>query len=198
MDRVFPVIEAVAAKIDVPISIDTSKSAVARAAIDAGAEILNDISGLRFDERIAQVAAEHNAGLVLMHSRGDFETMHSQPPAANVFDDVISLFRRCVEAAQNVGVETENIVLDVGGGFGETQEQNLELIANLNKIVDAFPGIPMLVGTSRKSFIGKLLDLPDTADRLTGSIAAATIAAWNSASILRVHDVRPTVEISKM
>jgi dihydropteroate synthase len=198
IDRVVPVIEAIAGKFDVPISIDTCKSEVARAAIGAGAEIINDISGLRFDERIAGAAADHDAGLIVMHSRGDFETLHSQPPLAKIINDVIGDFQRALKSARKHGVGSENIVLDVGIGFGKSLNQNLELIANVNKIIEAFPRFPIMVGASRKSFIGKLLDLPETNDRLAGSLAAAAIAAWKGASVLRVHDVRPTVEISQM
>jgi dihydropteroate synthase len=198
IDRVVPVIEAIAGKFDVPISVDTCKSEVARAAVGAGAEIINDISGLRFDERIAGVAAEHDAGLIIMNSRGDFETLHSQPPLANIINDVIGDFQRALKSAREYRVESENIVLDVGIGFGKSQNQNLELIANVNKIIEAFPRLPIMVGASRKSFIGKLLDLPETNDRLAGSLAAAAIAAWKGASVLRVHDVRPTVQISQM
>ena len=192
--RVLPVIDAIASRFDIPISIDTSKSEVARAAVDAGAEIINDISGLRFDAKIAEVAAETNAGLVLMHSRGDFETMHSQPPVEDIFEEVETDFRRSLGVARSANVNKENIVLDVGIGFGKTVDQNLQLIAGLERIIGEFSEYPILVGASRKSFIGKLLDTPDPEDRLNGSLAAAVIAAWNGASILRVHDVRETVD----
>ena len=196
--RVVPVIKAIADRFDVPISIDTSKSEVAEAAVEAGAEIINDISGLRFDEQIASVAVRHSSGLVLMHSRGEFETMHSQPTVQDIFVEVVDDLRRSINVAESRGVGSEQIALDVGIGFGKTPEQNLELIARLDLISDEFPDRPLLLGASRKSFIGKLLDRPDAADRLSGSLAAAAIAVWNGAHILRVHDVRETVDAIKV
>ena len=198
IDRTAPIIEAIAARFDVPISIDTSKSTVAEAAIAAGAEIINDISGLRFDERIAELVARHKAGLVLMHSRGDFETMHSQPPVDDIFSDVETDFRRALAAAIRHGVEHDRIVLDVGIGFGKTVEQNLELIARLGKIGSAFSGYPLLIGASRKSFIGKLLGGALPEDRLSGSLAAAVVSVSRGARIVRTHDVKETVDAIKV
>ena len=197
IDRVVPVIESIAAHAEIPISVDTCKAEVAKAAVDAGAEIVNDISGLRFDKRVADIAASANAGLILMHSRGEFETMHSQTPVKDILADVETDFRRSLGAARSSGVKNENIVLDVGIGFGKTADQNLQLIASLDRIIEMFPGLPMLVGPSRKSFIGKLLEIPKADDRLPGSLAVAAIAAWNGASILRMHDVRETVQVVK-
>ncbi len=198
IDRVVPVIEAIASRFDIPISIDTSKSKVAEAAVAAGAEIINDISGLRFDERIAEVAAATNAGLVLMHSRGEFDTMHSQPPIENIVVEVSNDFRRSIAIAEAQGATKDKIVLDIGIGFGKTVEQNLELLARLDIIAGAFSDHALLVGASRKSFIGKLLDgaLPD--QRLSGSIAAAVIAVMNGARIIRAHDVKATVDALKI
>jgi dihydropteroate synthase len=196
--RVVPVIEEIAKRYDVPISVDTTKSEVATRAVDAGAEILNDISALRFDQTIAEVAAKKKTGLVLMHSRGEFETMHSQPPVENIIDAVTTTFREAIDNAVAAGVEPERIALDVGIGFGKTLEQNLELIANVGKLVATFPQFPLLVGTSRKSFIGKILDGAPVNERLSGSIATAAIAVWNGAKIVRVHDVRETVDAIRM
>jgi dihydropteroate synthase len=197
IERVVPVIEAIVSRFDVPISIDTSKSDVAEVAVEAGAEIINDISGLRFDERITEIAARHNTGLVLMHSRGEFETMHSQPPVDDIFDEVSKDFNRAIEVAQAFGVLRENIVLDIGIGFGKTFGHNLELIANLDRLVDEFNGHPVLVGTSRKSFIGKILGDVPSDERLGGSLATAIVAVWNGAKIVRAHDVRETVDALK-
>lgn len=196
--RVVPVIEAIAKRLDIPTSVDTSKFEVARAAIDAGAEIINDISGLRFDEKIAQVAAETGAGFVLMHSRGEFETMHSQPPVEDILSEVRNGLSGVISNAKGHGVESDRIVLDVGIGFGKAPEQNLELIAKLDRLISDFPDYPMLVGTSRKSFIGKLLDDAPVDKRLTGSLATAAIAVWNGAKIVRAHDVKETVEMVKV
>lgn len=196
--RVVPVIEAVAKRFDIPISIDTTKSEVGRGAVEAGAEIINDISGLRFDASIADVAAEYKTGLVLMHSRGTFETMHSQPPAENIMRDVADDLRRSTNAAEASGVRRESIVLDIGIGFGKTSDQNLELLANLDKLVDEFAQYPMLVGTSRKSFLGKILDGAPPDQRLSGSLASVAIAVWNGAKIVRVHDVKETVAVVRV
>ena len=196
--RVVPVIESIAKRFDVPISVDTTKAEVAERAIEAGAEVINDISAMRFDERIGEVASLNGTGLVLMHSRGEFETMHTQPLVAEIFDEVSACFRTALATAKDFGVADECIALDVGIGFGKTPDQNLALIAKLDKLTAEFPDHPMLVGTSRKSFIGKLLDDAPVTERLSGSLATAAIAIWNGANIVRVHDVRETVEIVKL
>lgn len=193
IQRVVPVIRALTSRIDVPISIDTTKADVARAALDAGAEIVNDISGLRWDPAIADVAAEAEAGLVLMHSRGTFETMHSQPPVADIHDEVSRGLAASVAAAKQRGVTDPQIALDVGIGFGKTPEQNLELLANLDRLVTEFEMYPILVGASRKSFIGKVLGATSPNNRLGGSLAAAVVAVERGAKIVRVHDVKETV-----
>jgi dihydropteroate synthase len=192
--RVLPVIEAVSKRFDIPISIDTSKSEVAERAAAAGAEIINDVSGLLFDEKIGEVAARHKTGLVLMNLRGSFETMHDQAPVKDILREVSDGFRQSIEKAKKSGVAENQIALDIGIGFSKTFEQNLELLADLDKLVAAFPNFPMLVGTSRKSFLGKILGDAPTAERLQGSLASAAIAVWNGAQILRVHDVKETVE----
>lgn len=191
--RVIPVIDAIAKRFDVPVSVDTTKSTVAQHAIDAGAEIINDVSGLRFDEKIAAVAAKTRAGLVLMHSRGDFETMHSQPAVDDIVAEVTESLLRSVAAARSSGVADEQIVVDPGIGFGKTFEQNLELLANLDKIVAALEKYPVLVGASRKSFLGRFLGDAPVDDRLAGSVAASVIVIQKGAKIVRVHDVRETV-----
>jgi dihydropteroate synthase len=196
--RVVPIIEQIAKNFDIPISVDTSKSEVAENAINAGAEIINDISGLWFDERVAEVAAQYKTGLVLMHSRGDFETMHKQEPVKDILLEVSKGFRQSIEKAINYGVKKENIALDVGIGFSKSFEQNLELIAKLNMLCQEFSDFPMLVGTSRKSFLGKILGDVPTSERLQGSLASAAIAVWNGAKIVRVHDVKTTVEMMKV
>lgn len=198
IDRVVPVIDAIASRFNVPISIDTSKSKVAEVAVAAGAEIVNDISGLRFDERIAKVATESKAGLVLMHSRGEFDAMHSQPPVADIVTEVSRDFERSVDIATKAGVSLDSIVLDIGIGFGKTLEQNLELIAKIDTIAGKFAGRPLLVGVSRKSFIGKILDGAPADERLSGSLAAAVVAVMNGARVIRAHDVKATVDALKV
>ena len=192
--RVVPVIEAVSKRFDIPISIDTSKSEVAEKAVGAGAEIINDVSGLQFDEKIGEISAKYKTGLVLMHLRGTFETMHKQSPVEKILHEVSRGFRQSIEKARSFGVAKDKIALDVGIGFSKTFEQNLELIANLDKLVNDFSDFPLLVGTSRKSFLGKILDAAPPDKRLQGSLASAAIAVWNGARIVRVHDVRETVE----
>lgn len=194
IDRTAPVIKAITDRFDIPVSIDTSKSSVAAAAVDAGAEIINDISGLRFDADIANVASQHKTGLILMHSRGEFETMHSQPPVDDIFDEVVNGLRESVHIATERGVDPKQIVLDVGVGFGKTVNQNLELIARSGEIGDSL-GFATLVGASRKSFIEKALGRDiEPKQRLAGSLAAAILAAQNGAAILRVHDIRETID----
>lgn len=195
LSRTLPIVEAIAKRFDIPISVDTSKSEVARALVDHGAEVINDISGLRWDPGIADVAAKTRAGLVLMQSLGEFETMHKQPPADDVMLDVADGLRASVERAKESNVSDEQIVLDVGIGFGKTAEQNLELIGKLDRLVAEFPQYPFLIGTSRKSFIGKILGDVPADKRLSGSLATAAIAVWNGAKIVRVHDVRESVEL---
>ena len=197
--RVVPVIEALARRVEIPLSVDTTKSEVARAAFDAGASIVNDISALRFDFFIADAVARAGAGLVLMHSRGTPATMHRVPPVAEIMHEVTSSLRASVHMAERRGVKRESIVIDPGIGFGKTQEQNLELIAKLDQLIAAFPDYPVLIGTSRKSFIGRILaddsGTPAPAeDRLYGSLATITAAVLNGAHIVRVHDVKATLE----
>jgi dihydropteroate synthase len=182
----------------VPFSIDTTKASVARVALDAGVEIVNDVSGLRFDPALAGVAAQRDAGLILMHSRGTFETMHKQEPVADIVKEVVSDWRRSVAEAERQGVRREKIVLDPGIGFSKTQKQNVELIAKLEELARAFPELPLLVGTSRKSFIGNLLGGAPVNKRVHGTMASVTAAILGGASIVRVHDVRAGVETARV
>lgn len=197
--RVVPVIEALVARSDVPISVDTTKSEVARAALDAGAAIVNDISALRFDFYVADAVARASAGLVLMHSRGTPATMHRLPPVADIMQEVTHSLRASINMAERRGVKRESIVIDPGIGFGKSQEQNLELIAKLDQLIAAFPDYPLLIGTSRKSFIGRILadetGTPAPADdRLHGTMATITAAILRGAHIVRVHDVKAAAE----
>ena len=196
--RVLPVIEQLARLPEAVISIDTTKSEVARAALDAGAGIVNDISALRFDFHIADEAARAGAGLVLMHSRGSPATMQRLPPAPHIVHEVTTSLRRSLAMAERRGVARASIVLDPGIGFGKTAAQNVELIAKLDQLTQAFPGVPWLVGTSRKSFIGHLLNDAPAAERLYGTMASVTAAILRGASIVRVHDVRAAVETARV
>jgi dihydropteroate synthase len=192
--RVIPVIERLAKSAPIPISVDTTKSSVARAALDAGAEIVNDISGLRFDYAIADEVARTSAGLVLMHSRGTPGTLHRTPPSPDIMPEIYLNLRRSINMANRRGVKQESIALDPGIGFGKTPEQNLEIIAKLNEFAEHFSDFPVLIGTSRKSFIGKLLDDAPANLRVHGTLATVTAAVLNGAHIVRVHDVRAAVE----
>jgi len=192
--RVIPVIERLAAKTSVPISIDTTKAMVAHAALQAGAEICNDISALRFDPLLADEVANANAGLVLMHSRGTPKTMQQLPPFADIMSEVIRGLRESIAIAHQHGVTSESIAIDPGIGFGKTAEQNIELIAKLDQLAREFADFPILIGTSRKSFIGKLLDNAPADERLNGTIATIAASVLNGAHIVRVHDVKAVVE----
>jgi dihydropteroate synthase len=192
--RVIPVIKRLASESTVPISIDTTKSVVARAALAAGAEIVNDISGLRFDPAIADEAAKAKAGLILMHSRGVPKNMQQIPPVADVIAEVIQGLRQSVALAEAHAVARESIAVDPGIGFGKTGEQNVELIAKLDELIQEFSAMPLIIGTSRKSFIGKLLDDAPANERLYGTIASVVAAALQGAHIVRVHNVKPAVE----
>ncbi|HEX7955534.1 MAG TPA: dihydropteroate synthase [Pyrinomonadaceae bacterium] len=192
--RVVPVVEALAGRVAVPLSVDTTKARVARAALDAGAEIVNDISGLRFEPALADEAARAGAGLVLMHSLGTRATLHTTPPVEDVLPEVINSLRRAVAEAERRGVERARIAADPGFGFGKTQGQNVELLARLGEFAAAFPDLPVLVGTSRKRFVGALVGGVSVEERLHGTTATVAAAALRGASIVRVHDVRPAVE----
>jgi dihydropteroate synthase len=195
--RVIPVIERLA-NLSAPISIDTTKPEVARIALQAGAEIVNDISGLRFDQTIAEVAAEAQAGLVLMHSRGTPKDMQQIPPMDHAINEVSAGLKESVTLARQCGVARDHIAIDPGIGFGKTVEQNLELIAGLDHFADQFPGMPVLIGTSRKSFLGKLLNGAPADERVNATIATLVAAVLHGAHIVRVHDVKSTVEALKI
>lgn len=192
--RVIPVIKRLASSSSIPISIDTTKPLVARAALAAGAEIVNDISGLRFDPAIADEVAKAKAGLVLMHSRGTPKDMQQMPPVADIMSEVISGLRQSVAIAEEHGVPRDSIAIDPGIGFGKTAEQNVELIAKLDQLVGAFPDLPLMIGTSRKSFLGKLLGDAPADQRLYGTLASVVAAVLNGAQIVRVHDVKAAAD----
>ncbi|MGQ9897287.1 MAG: dihydropteroate synthase [Acidobacteriota bacterium] len=187
MARVIPVIEAIARVVDVPLSVDTYKASVAEAALLAGAVIVNDISGFRFDARLPEVIARHGAGVVVMHSRGIPGALHGFSPVSDILADVTASFERSLVVAQTAGIAPDNIVFDPGLGFGKTLEDNLTLLGALPRL--AALGRPLLVGPSRKSFIGKVTGKADPSDRLLGTAASVTLAIAGGAHIVRVHDV---------
>jgi dihydropteroate synthase len=189
LQRVLPVIRGLRRTINVPISIDTYKAQVARAALSEGADIVNDISALRFDPQMAVLVAAEKVPVVLMHMQGTPQTMQTEPCYNNVLQEVQDFLTTQVYFAIGAGVERENIIIDPGIGFGKTLDHNLSLLRGLPAL--AALGQPLLVGTSRKAFIGKILGLePD--ERLEGSLAAAIAAVFGGAQIIRVHDVKET------
>jgi dihydropteroate synthase len=196
--RVVPVVESVAARLAVPVSVDTTRSLVARAALEAGAAIVNDISGLRFEPELADEVARAGAGLVLMHSRGEQSTLHALAPVEDLWRELKTSLDESIAEAALRGVEHESIALDPGVGFGKSQEQNLRLVARLDRFAALFSEFPVLVGTSRKSFIGRLLGGAPAAQRLHGTMATVTASILGGAHVVRVHDVRAAVETARV
>ena len=194
--RVMPVLERLRGKLKIPISIDTQKAAVAEAAVRAGAELINDVSALRTDPALAEVARRHRLPLILMHMRGLPRTMQKLPFARNVMADVSKGLREAVARARKAGVAKSQVVLDPGIGFGKRYEQNCELLARLPEL--ARLGFPLLVGASRKTFIGKLLgDVPED-QRMWGTAASVTASILGGAHIVRVHDVVEMVQVARI
>jgi dihydropteroate synthase len=189
IERVVPVIRALRRHLDVPISIDTYKAEVARKALAAGADIVNDVSALRFDPDMAGLLASEAVPVVLMHMQGEPRTMQDQPSYQDVVTEVKKFLRDRVAFAGSNGIRETAIVVDPGIGFGKTLSHNLQLLRRLPEFVSL--GRPLLVGLSRKSFIGRLLDAGPE-HRLEGSLAAAVVAALGGAQMLRVHDVLET------
>jgi dihydropteroate synthase len=192
--RVLPVIEELRGD-DLALSVDTAKASVARAALEAGAHIVNDVRGLRGDPDMAATVAEHGAGVIIMHMQGTPRTMQVNPVYDDVVADIRVFFEARRAAAQEAGIGDEQIVFDPGIGFGKTVEHNLILLRRLGEFCGL--GRPILVGPSRKSFIGKVLDLP-VGDRLEGTAAAVAAAVLAGASIVRVHDVRAMVRVVRL
>lgn len=186
--RLLPVLQPLTKKVRVPISIDTSSSQVARAVLNEGAMIINDISGLRFDPKLAGVCARHNARLILMHIRGRPRTMQRNPVYQDLMEEIVNGLRISVQKALDAGIKPQNLFVDPGIGFGKTAEHNLEILRRLSELQTL--GLPIVIGPSRKSFIGQTLNLPPE-ERLEGTIAACIVAALNGANIVRVHDVLP-------
>ncbi len=192
LDRVIPIIKEASRNIDVPISIDTAKAEVAEAAIASGASIVNDTTGLRGDDRMASVVAKSGAGLIVMHMRGAPRTMQDRPMYENLIGEIISSLRESIETALENGVRDDMIIVDPGIGFGKTVGHNLEILRRLAEFKAL--GMPVMVGVSRKSFLGKILNA-DVKKRLMGTAAACAIAIMNGASIIRVHDTKEMVEV---
>ena len=187
--RTIPIIEAIRLKSDCLISIDTYKSKVAKAALDAGADMVNDISGLTFDHNMAALAAERNVPVIIMHIKGKPGDMQKNPNYDNLIKEIKAFFEVQIAIAKKAGIDSGNIILDPGIGFGKRLEDNFEIIRELGQI--STMGYPVLLGPSRKSFIGFTLDLP-IEERIEGTLASITAGVINGARIVRVHDIRAT------
>ena len=190
LERLLPVIKKLTSEFKIPISVDTYKPDVASAALNEGASVINDISALKAGDTMANLIAQHKAGIVLMHMQGTPEIMQKKPYYKDVCVEVLDFLSERVILAEKAGIESRSIAIDPGIGFGKTITHNIELIAKLDKL--KFLDKQILLGVSRKSFIGERLNL-EPAERLEGSIAAGIVGIINGANILRVHDVGPTV-----
>ncbi|MBI5183695.1 MAG: dihydropteroate synthase [Nitrospinae bacterium] len=190
--RILPVVKALVRKLDIPISVDTYKSPVAKAVLDEGASIINDISGLKFDEDIAGVIAGYDAGVVIMHIPDRPKTMQENPHYESLFSEIISYLRSSIEKGIANGIKPDKFIIDPGIGFGKRKGDNLQILKNLSEFKSL--GRPLLIGISRKSFIGEILNLP-VEERLEGTLAASAVGVLNGANILRVHDIR---EVSRV
>lgn len=200
LDRILPVIEGLRGRLRIPISVDTRRAAVAELALRAGAEIINDVSGLKNDSRIAEVAAQERVPLILMHMRGEPRTMQKAGFARDVLRDVTQGLRKSVAIARKAGVAKSQIILDPGIGFGKSFGQNYELLEKLPQLAKL--GYPLLVGTSRKGFLGATLvrdGKPAPPEgRIWGTAATVTASILNSAHIVRVHDVAEMVQVARV
>ncbi|HSE83554.1 MAG TPA: dihydropteroate synthase [Thermodesulfobacteriota bacterium] len=188
LKRVIPVIKEAKKRFDIILSIDTTKARVAEKALEEGASIINDISGLQFEPHLAEIAVKYRAGLILMHTPSRPFDMQEKTSYNNVVSDVINYLKRSVNLAEENGVHPESIIIDPGFGFGKTVDQNLTLLKHLSEFLVLEK--PLLVGTSRKSFIGRILGTDSPGERIEGTAATIAAAIMNGASIIRVHDVQ--------
>jgi dihydropteroate synthase len=194
--RTLPVIEALTKEINTPISIDTYKSEVAKRALDVGAAMVNDISGLRFDPEMPKVVSAYKIPVVIMHIKGTPKDMQKNPVYEALIPEIMDYLRDSIRSAKESGIAEDMIIIDPGIGFGKTFEDNLEIIHNLHNFT--LLEKPVLVGLSRKAFIGKILDNVPAGERLEGTAAATAISIINGANIIRVHDVKEMVKVAKV
>jgi len=195
LSRVMPVLKKLVKRISIPISIDTYKSQVAERALDGGAMILNDISGLRHDERMLDIISKYKSGLVIMHMKGEPKTMQQDPCYDDLLGEISSFLSSSIDLALRAGLDKESIIIDPGIGFGKTLEDNLYILRNLEEFKSL--GCPILAGPSRKSFIGKVLDV-DVEKRLLGTVASVVLAISHGAGIIRVHDIASISQVCKI
>ncbi|MCD4687937.1 MAG: dihydropteroate synthase [Desulfuromonadaceae bacterium] len=196
LERVVPVIERLSREVDCPLSVDTNKSQVAAAAVAAGADFVNDISGLQFDPGMAAAVAQSGAGLFLMHTRGRPRSMQQDTGYNDLLGEIIAYLKAAVTQAVTAGISEQRLAIDPGIGFGKSAEGNLEILQRLKELHCL--GRPLLLGPSRKSFIGRALGLEDPADRLSGTLASVSLGVAAGAQIFRVHDVKPAREAALM
>lgn len=187
LNRIIPVLEGLRHRIDTPISIDTYKSTVAEAALKAGAHLINDISGLRFDPRMKEIVAQYRIPVVMMHIKGEPRNMQQNPHYDDVIGEIHDYFAEGIRSAAAAGIDRNKIIIYPGIGFGKRLQDNYEIIRRLSEFQDL--GCPILIGPSRKSFIGSVLSLPPD-QRLEGTLAAVAIGIQNGAHLVRVHDVK--------
>lgn len=195
LERTVPVVKLAAKRLHIPISVDTTKSEVAKAVLQSGATIINDVSGLRKDPEMAKTVAAFDAGVIVMHSKGDPKTMQSNPVYHDVVSEVREFLLESCELALSAGVAREKIWIDPGFGFGKTLAHNLALLRHLNKLTDL--GYPVMVGTSNKTMIGDVLGLP-VSERMEGTAATITAAIFGGAAGVRVHDVKAMRRVATM
>ena len=195
LGRVIPVVEKLKAEFDIFISVDTSKVAVMKAVIQLGADMINDVRALQ-EEGALQACADSDVPICLMHMQGQPRTMQSHPKYGDVLDDIRAFFEQRITACENIGIKRNRLILDPGFGFGKTLEHNVQLLSKLDDFTSF--DLPLLVGISRKTMIGALLDDAPVDQRLQGSVSAAVIAAMKGANIIRVHDVQATADAMKI
>jgi dihydropteroate synthase len=196
LERVLPILQVLRSEISVPISVDTTRASVAKASIEAGADIINDISGGTFDSEMLPTVASLGVPIVLMHIRGTPQTMQQFTDYQDLMGEISSFLANQITTATNLGIKPENIIIDPGIGFAKNYEQNLEILRNLHLLRSL--NCPILVGASRKSFIGRILNQPDPKARVWGTAAACCAAIFNGADILRVHDVQQMRDVSQV
>jgi dihydropteroate synthase len=196
LERVLPVLQVLKGKLKIPISIDTQKAAVAQAAISAGAEIVNDVSALQFDDRLAKIVAREKTGIILVHMRGEPQTMQKGPFARDVMRDVTKGLHAALRRAKGAGIQQSRILVDPGIGFGKNYQQNFEILARLHELV-GFKH-PMVIGTSRKGFIGAALGNAGASERAWGTAATVVASILAGAHIVRVHDVKEMTQVAKI
>jgi len=195
MDRVLPLIERLSKETEAIISIDTNKARVAEAALNCGASLINDITGLRGDPEMAGVVARHGVPVVIMHIKGTPSNMQNEPKYDNLIEEIIAYFNESIRIADSAGIDRDKIIIDPGIGFGKRLEHNLRILKELYRF--KILGRPIMIGTSRKSFIGQILGAGVTG-RLMGTAASTALAIANGANIIRVHDVKELTEVARV